>query len=51
MVEERIVGDLDFVEEDRSLGAAQADGHGVADEMDFVAAGGQFDAEFGGDHA
>ncbi len=35
----------------RGVSGIQPDGVGVADEMDFVAAGGQFQAEFGGDDA
>ena len=51
VLEERIVGDLDFVKEDVFLGGIEAHRQGIADEMDFVAAGGQFHAEFGGDNA
>ena len=40
MIEKRIRGDFDFVEENILGGLAQADGHGIADEVDFVASGG-----------
>ena len=51
MVEERVRGYLDFVEVDVGVVRIHADGRGVTDEMDLVAAGGEFLAEFGGDHA
>ena len=51
VLEERIVGDLDFVKEDIFLGGVEAHGQGIADEVDFVAARGQLHAEFGGDDA
>ena len=35
----------------RSPGAAQTDGHRVADEMNLVAARGELDAQLGGHHA
>src|SRR3989442_14943790 len=48
MVEERVGGDFDFVEVDARVVGIHANRRGVADEMDVVAAGGQFHAEFGG---
>ena len=51
MFEERIVGDGDFVEVDVGLAAGEAEGLRVGDEVDLVAAGGEFDAEFGGDNS
>ncbi len=55
MIEERIGSNLDFVEEDASCGEVsgitEANGDGVADEMDFVAASGQLHAELRGDDA
>ena len=41
MVEERVGGDFDFVEMDARVVGIHADGRGVADEMDVVAAGGE----------
>ena len=49
--EERIVGDRDFVEVDVGFAAGEAEGLRVGDEVDLMAAGGEFDAEFGGDDA
>jgi len=49
VVEERVGGDVDFVEMDVRVVLVHANGRGVADEMNVVAAGGQFLAEFGGD--
>ena len=51
MVEERVGGDLYFVEMDVRVVGVHADGRGVADEVHVVSAGGQFGAEFGGHHA
>ncbi len=51
MVEERVRCYFDFVEVDMGVVRVHADGRGVADEMDVVAAGGQFLAELGGDDA
>src|SRR5713226_646177 len=51
MVEERVGDDFDFVEMDARVVGVHADGRGVADEMDVVAAGGEFHAELGGDYA
>ncbi len=51
MIEQRIGGDFNFVEKYPLARPGQADGHRVADEMDFVAARGELDAEFGGDDA
>ena len=45
MVEEGIGGHLDFMEVDVVARVVQANRHGVADEMDFMAARGQLDAE------
>ncbi len=49
VLEERVVGDGDFVVIDVGFAAGEAEGLGVGDEVDLVAAGGEFDAEFGGD--
>ena len=49
--EERVVRDGDFVEVDVGFAAGEAEGLRVGDEVDLVAAGGEFDAEFGGDDA
>jgi len=51
MVEERVGDDFDFVEMDALVVGVHADGRGVADKMDVVAAGGKFHAELGGDDA
>ena len=51
MLEEGIVRDGDFVEVDVGFAAGEAEGLRVGDEVDLVAAGGEFDAEFGGDDA
>ena len=51
VLEERIVGDGDFVEVDVGFAAGEAEGLRVGDEVDLVAAGGEFDAELGGDDA
>ena len=51
MFEERVVRDCDFVEVDVGFAAGEAEGLRVGDEVDLVAAGGEFDAEFGGDNA
>jgi hypothetical protein len=51
MVEERVGDHFDFVEMDAGIVGIHADGRGVADEMDVVAAGGEFHAELGGDDA
>ena len=47
VVEKWIRGDFHFVEEDVLARGVQADGHGVADEVDFVAARGELDAQLG----
>jgi len=51
MVEERIGDDFDFVEMDARIVGVHADGRGVTDEMNVVAADGEFHAELGGDDA
>ena len=51
VLEERVVVDVDFVKVDVGLAAVEAEGRGRGDEMDFVAARGEFDAEFRGDYA
>ncbi len=51
MVKERVRDDLDFVEVDALAVGIQANGRGVANEMDIVAAGGKLDAKLGGDDA
>jgi len=51
MVEERVGDDFDFVEVNALAVRGHADGRGVADEMDFVAAGGELHAKLGGDDA
>jgi hypothetical protein len=50
MVEKRVRGDLDLMKKDPLAGSAQADRHGVTDEVDFVAARGKLDAKLGSDH-
>jgi hypothetical protein len=42
VIKERVGGDLDFVKENVRIGKIHADGRGVADEMDVVAARGEF---------
>ncbi len=49
--EERVVGDGYFVEVDVGLAAGEAEGLRVGDEVDLVAAGGEFDSELGGHDA
>src|ERR1700733_1348701 len=49
MFEERVVGDGDFVVIDVGFATGEAERLGVGDEVDLVATGGEFDAEFGGD--
>ena len=49
--EERIVGDGDFVIVDVFFAAVEAEGLRVGDEVNFVAAGSELDAELGGDDA
>jgi len=51
VVEERVGDDFDFVEMDARVIGVHADWRGVADEMDVVAARGEFHAELGGDDA
>jgi len=51
VVKERVGGDFDLMEVDVRVVGVHADGRGVADEMDVVAAGGEFLAELGGDDA
>src|SRR5579872_2151826 len=51
MLEERIAVDVHLVEVDVGFAAIEAEGRRRGDEVDFVAAGGEFDAEFSGDHA
>ena len=51
VIEERVGSDFHFVEMDVRVVGVHADRRGVADEVDVVAAGGQFGAEFSGDHA
>ncbi len=51
VLEERVVGDGDFVEEDAVLTAGEAEGLLVGDEVDLVAAGGKLNAELCGDDA
>ncbi len=51
VVEERVGDDFDFVEMDAGVVGVHADGRGIADEMNVVAAGGELHAEFGGDDA
>src|SRR4029077_11594773 len=48
IVEEWVGSYLDFVEKDVRVVQVHADGRGVADEMDVVAAGSQLLAELGG---
>src|ERR1700734_2782580 len=45
VIEERIGRDLHFMEVNPLVRFAEPDGHGVTDEMDFVAACGKFDAQ------
>src|ERR1035437_9959469 len=49
MLEERVAEYVDFVEVDVGLAATEAERRRRGDEVDFVAAGGEFDAELGGD--
>ena len=51
MIKQRISGDFYFMKENVCVGLAQANGHCVADEVNFVASRSQFNAEFGGHHA
>ena len=51
VLEQRVGRDLDLVVVDARRVRVQPDGVGVGDEVDLVAAGGQFQAEFGGDDA
>src|ERR1700722_1910813 len=51
MVEERVAGDFDFVKMNVRVVGVHADGRGVADEVDVVAARGELLAELGGDDA
>ena len=51
VLEERIVRDRDLVIVDVVLAAVEAEGLRVGDEVDLVAARGEFDAELGGDDA
>ncbi len=51
VLEERVVGDGDLVEVDVGFAAGEAEGLRIGDEVDLVAAGGEFDAELGGDDA
>src|SRR5579859_3565368 len=51
VVEKRVGGHFHLVEEDVRVGEVHADRRRVADEMNVVAAGGKFLAEFGGDDA
>lgn len=50
MIEERVASDFYFVEVDVGVVGVHADGRGIANEMDVVAADGQFLAEFRGDY-
>jgi len=49
VIEKRVRGDFDFVEKNVWIAKVHANRRGVADEMDVVAARGEFLAEFGGD--
>src|SRR5580658_9509855 len=51
VVEKRVAGDLDFVKMDMRVVGVHADGRGIADEVDVVAAGGELLAELCGDDA
>jgi hypothetical protein len=51
VIEKRVAGDFDLVKMDVRVVGIHADGRGVADEVDVVAARGEFLAEFGGDDA
>ncbi len=51
VVKQRVGGDFHLVEVDASPGGIEADGEGIADEMDLVTAGRQFHAQLGGDDA
>jgi hypothetical protein len=51
VIEKRVRGDLDFVEKNVRVVQVHADGRGVADEMNVVAAGGELLAKLGGDDA
>src|ERR1700675_2132968 len=49
MIERRVAGDFHFVKMDVRVVGIHADGRGVADEMDVVAAGGELLAKLSGD--
>ncbi len=51
VIEKRVAGDFDFMKMDVRVVGIHADGRGVADEMDVVAAGGELLTELGGDDA
>ena len=51
MIEKRVGDDFDFVEANAAVAGVHADGRGVADEMNFMAAGRELHAQFGGDDA
>ena len=51
ILEQRIVGHFHFVIVDARRTRVQPDGIGVGNEMDLMAARGQFQTEFGGDNA
>src|SRR3984885_6321800 len=50
MIKQGVSRDLNLVKKYPIACASQADGHGVADEMNLVAASGEFDTELGRDH-
>src|SRR5580704_14810094 len=49
LVEKWVAGDFDLVKMDVRVVGIHADGRGVADEVDVVAAGGELLAQLGGD--
>jgi hypothetical protein len=51
VLEERVVGDGDFVEVDIGLAASEAERLRVGDEMNIVATSREFDAQLGSDDA
>src|ERR1019366_445696 len=50
VLEQRVAVDIDLVEVDVGLAAVQAERRRRGDEVDFVAACGELNAELGGDH-
>ncbi len=51
VLEERVVEELNLVKVDVGFAVGKTEGRGRGDEVDIVAASGEFDAELGGDDA